>query len=138
MARYLLDTNVVSEPVVKNPDRRVLGRIEKHAHECAIASPVIHELIYGIRLLGPSRRRDDIQRYLDEVVLRVFPVLPYDQVAAESHAEERARLERKGRSIPFVDGMIAAIAKSNGLILVTRNVRDFERYEGLAIENWRR
>ncbi len=63
-------------------------------------------------------------------------ILPYDERAAEWHAKERARLSLKGRTPSFVDGQIAAIAKVNGLVLVTRNTTDFKSFSKLVIENW--
>lgn len=134
--RFLLDTSTISEPVKKAPDEAMLAKIEAHAHESAIAAPVWHELRYGCRLLPPGKRRSALEEYLREVVHAAFPILPYDGTAAAWHAEERARLDAKGTPAPFVDGQIAAIAKSNDLILVTVNVRDFQRFEGLQIENW--
>ena len=63
-------------------------------------------------------------------------ILPYDEQAAEWHAKERARLASLGQMPSFVDGQIAAIAKVNGLVLVTRNTSDFEKFSGLKLENW--
>lgn len=137
MSRYLLDTNVLSEALAPRPDRRVLERLERHSPESVVCAPVLHELRFGGQLLEPSRRRDAIERFIAEVVLTLYPVLPYDQVAAEWHADERARLTRLGKPPPQVDGMIAAIAKVNGLVLVTANVRDFKRFDGLQVESWK-
>lgn len=64
-------------------------------------------------------------------------VLPYDAESALWHAAERARLTRLGRTPPYPDGQIAAIAAVNGLILVTANVRDFADFDGLIVEDWR-
>jgi len=89
------------------------------------------------RLLVPSRRRADVERYIEEVVLRVYPVLAYDQAAAEWHADERARLRKLGKPAPFLDGSIAAIAKVNDLVLVTANMKDFAGFKGLTVENWK-
>lgn len=137
MPRYLLDTNVLSEPLAKAPDRKTLRLLDERAHECATAAPVLHELRLGSLLLAPSRRRVDIERYVDEVVLRVYPVLAYDTPAAEWHAEQRARLTRAGKMPPFADGVIAAIARVNGLVLVTANLRDFRGFTDLEIESWK-
>jgi tRNA(fMet)-specific endonuclease VapC len=63
-------------------------------------------------------------------------ILPYDERAAEWHAKERARLTFLGQMPSFVDGQIAAIAKVNNLILVTRNTSDFKKFSGLKLENW--
>jgi tRNA(fMet)-specific endonuclease VapC len=65
------------------------------------------------------------------------PVLPHDLGAAEWHAAERARLIRAGLTPPYIDGHIAAITAVNGLVLVTSNVRDFQNYADLDIEDWR-
>lgn len=73
---------------------------------------------------------------MDTVVLPNFPVLEYDREAADWHALERARLSASGRTPPFTDGQIAAIAHVNDLILVTGNSRDFEGFQGLRLEDW--
>lgn len=65
-----------------------------------------------------------------------MPVLPFDLAAAEWHAAERARLEALGRTPPFADGQIAAVAATCGLTLVTLNAKDFEQFNGLTVEAW--
>lgn len=134
--RFLLDTSIISEPMKKAPDEAVVAKIEAHGHESVLAAPVWHELQYGCRLLPSGKRRTALEVYLRDVVYASLLILPYDATAAAWHAEERARLDEEGKPAPFVDGQIAAIAKSNDLILVTMNVRDFRRFRGLQIENW--
>jgi tRNA(fMet)-specific endonuclease VapC len=134
--QFLLDTSTVSAPIKKVPDAAVVAQLELHARECAIAAPVWHELQYGCKALPKGKKRSALEAYLKEVVHASFPILPYDEVAAAWHAAERARLEALGKTAPFVDGQIAAIARGYGLILVTANVRDFQRFEGLEIEDW--
>jgi tRNA(fMet)-specific endonuclease VapC len=134
--RFLLDTSTISEPMKKAPDEVMVAKLEDHAHESAIAAPVWHELQYGCGLLPSGKRRSALEAYLREVVYASIPILPYDAVAAAWHAQERVRLGAEGTPVPFVDGQIAAIAKSNGLTLVTANVQDFRRFEGLKVENW--
>ena len=63
-------------------------------------------------------------------------ILPFEQQAGEWLAIERSRLMKAGYTPAYADGEIAAIAVANGLILVTRNARDFTRFAGLQIENW--
>ncbi|MDO9163946.1 MAG: hypothetical protein Q8N35_18460 [Methylococcaceae bacterium] len=63
-------------------------------------------------------------------------VLPFDQVAAEWYAKERARLQKQGLTCAYADGEIAAIAVSQSLTLVTRNTKDFADFQNLALENW--
>jgi len=134
---YLLDTNVVSEPLRPSPDPQVLERLREHQAEIAIASVVWHELWYGCYRLPPSAKRTVIEAYLRDVVARAIPILSYDQRAALWHAEERARLAQIGRPPPFADGQIAAIAVTNGLCLVTFNGDNYSAFQGLRLEDWR-
>ena len=133
---YLLDTNVVSEPLRPEPSEGVVRKLRVHGEESAIPAPVWHELRFGCARLPSSRRRDTLERYLEDVVLASFPVLDYDHEAADWHARQRARLVAAGQTPPFVDGQIAAIAHVNDLILITSNDRDFEKFQGLRLERW--
>ncbi len=133
---YLLDTNIVSEPIRPGPDARVLERMGAAAGDIAIPSLVWHELWFGAHRLEAGSRRRYIERYLSEVVAPTIPRLSYDENAARWHARERARLTATGFTPPFVDGQIAAIAAVGGLVLVTRNTADFERFDNLQLENW--
>jgi tRNA(fMet)-specific endonuclease VapC len=135
--QYLLDTDVVSEPLRMKPRAGVLRKLRLHNGEIAIASVAWHELHFGMRRLPPSHRRTRVQTYLDEVVSMSMPILDYDAAAAEWHATERARLMGQGRTPPFQDGQIAAIAFVNNLTLVTFNATDFKRFDGLIVISWR-
>ncbi len=134
--KYLLDTNVVSEPLRPKPSAGVVRRLQKHEQEIAIASIVWHELRFGVERLPRSRRREVVERYLDEVVLPAIPILGYDRAAAEWHARERARLVAKGETPSFADGQIAAIAHVFDLTVVTFNEMDFRRFAGLQVTRW--
>ena len=85
--RYLLDTNVISEPLRPAPDQAVVDHLREHQTEIAIASVVWHELWYGCYRLPASTKRSVIEAYLNNVVARAIPMLPYDQQAAQWHAE---------------------------------------------------
>lgn len=135
--RYLLDTNVLSEPARPAPHLRVLSKLREHDGETATAAPVWHELLFGCERLPPSRKRDAIESYLFKTVRASTPILPYDDAAAEWHAKERARLAALGKTPPFIDGQIAAVARVRNLILVTSNRDHFELFEGLEIEDWK-
>ncbi len=135
-ARFLLDTNVLSEPLRPRPSARLLAKVEAHRQELATAAVVIHEMVYGLTKLPSSRRKEAIHAYLHEVVLRDVLVLPYGLDAALWHGEERARLEKQGRPTSFRDVQMAATARAHRLVLVTANERDFDGLEGLEIENW--
>lgn len=134
--KFLLDTGIVSAPVMKEPDARVVKKLQQQSANCAIAAPVWHELVYGVSRLPAGKRRAALEEYLQTVVRRVFPILPYDEAAAEWHGRERARLEEAGRTAPFVDGQIAAIACTQGLTLATTNTKDFRSFEGLETTDW--
>jgi tRNA(fMet)-specific endonuclease VapC len=133
--RYLLDTNVLSEPFKKNPNPGVMRRLEEHWEEVATAAPVLHELLFGCYRLPRSKRRTELEEYLDSLE-STLPILPYDQRAADWHALGRARLGLLGKTPPFFDGQIAAVAQTNELVLVTGNTGHFVHFEDLRIEDW--
>lgn len=133
--RYVLDTNVLSEPMRPVPDPEVIKRITQARDTIATASPVWHEIEVGRLRLPAGKRRRAIEAIVD-AFSRVLVILPYDANAATWHARERARLSRLGKAPPFVDGQIAAIAAVNDLVLVTRNLRDFSGFTSLDIESW--
>jgi tRNA(fMet)-specific endonuclease VapC len=136
--RYLLDTNVLSEPIKSHPDAKTLESLSEHDGELATCSVVWHELCFGVARLATSKKRNAIEAYLDEAVRSILPILPYDQEAAAWHARERARLSKRGRPPAAADGQIAAIASVNDLIVVTANAKDFRRFKDLVVEDWSR
>lgn len=133
--RYLLDTNILSEPMRPLPDPELMSRLAAADNTIATAAPVWHELQFGRLRLAPGRRRRAIDAILDALSM-ALPILQYDAQAAVWHARERARLGQLGKTPPFVDGQIAAIAAANDLVLVTRNVRDFSAFTAVAVESW--
>ncbi len=118
------------------PSKPVLKKLEQHQHEISTAAPVWHELQFSCMRLPALRKREIIQPFLDDVLRPGIIILPYDEKAATWHAKERARLTAQGRTPSFVDGQIAAIARVNGLILVTCNTSDFKSFAELEIQNW--
>jgi tRNA(fMet)-specific endonuclease VapC len=134
---YLLDTNVLSEPAKPNPNPGVERKLVVTEGRVATASLVWHELWFGCYRLPASQRRTTLEKYLQDVIAPHVPVLGYEEAAAAWHASERARLTRAGKTPSFVDGQIAAIARVNRLVLVTANVKHYEEFDGLSIENWR-
>jgi tRNA(fMet)-specific endonuclease VapC len=134
--KYLLDTNVLSEPLRPSPNSGIVNRLKRHREELATASVVWHELWFGCLRLPASAKREAIERYLVEVISVSVVVLPYDEKSAEWHAVERARLIAEGRTPAFVDGQIAAVAATQGLTLVTLNRADYRNYHDLDLEDW--
>jgi tRNA(fMet)-specific endonuclease VapC len=140
MARviYLLDTNIISEPLAAKPNPSVMEKIRAHGTDLAITSVTWQELLYGMLLLPAGHRREQIKDYLIDRVGPSLPILGFDAAAARWQAEQRARLRSMGQTPAYPDSQIAAIAAVNQCVLVTRNVADFEAYQkaGLVIENW--
>ncbi len=134
--RYLLDTNALSEPVKASPNPGVMRRFQAHREQIATAAPAWNELLFGCYRLPASKRRNILEEYLFETLGPSLTVLPYDSLAADHHAAERARLGLLGRTPSFVDGQIAAVAQVHDLVLITRNVADFSDFQGLQVEDW--
>lgn len=133
-----MDTNILSEPLLPAPNEEVLRRLRDHREEIATASVVLHEMLFGCYRLPSSSRRAVIEGYLNGVVSPSIPILSYDARAAKWHAEERARLTGTGRTPPFANGQIAAVASTNDLVVVTSNVADYASFRDIQVEDWRR
>lgn len=101
-----------------------------------MAAVTWHELRFGVGRLPHGKRRAELAEFLEEVILPTIPTLPYDERAAAWHADERVRLEKSGKTPPFIDGQIAAVALTNGLPVVTANPKDFRTFKGLAVLDW--
>lgn len=138
MARvsYLLDTNILCEPVVARPNVSVMGKLEANDGSLAISAVTWQEVLYGMHLLPAGKRRDQVQDYLFRRIRPTLPIIGFDENAAQWQAEQRARLRQVGRMPSYPDSQIAAIAAVNDLVLVTRNVDDFAAFQGLRMENW--
>lgn len=134
--RYLFDTNALSELIRPSPDAAFLKKFHAHRLHLAIAATTWNEALFGLHRLPNGKRKDMIAEFLFDVVAKSIPVLPYDAAAAEWHAVERARLQARGRVTSFADGQIAAVAKVNDLVVVTKNITDFEPFEGVDVQGW--
>jgi len=134
--KYLLDTNILSEPVRQQPNDKVMQRFLEYDGQYVTAAIVWHELQYGCALLPDSKRKSQLQTYLLTLQNSGLIILPYDQVAAEWFATHRALLKKIGKMAAYADGEIAAIAAVNNLTLVTRNTDDFQGYSNLVLDNW--
>ncbi|MEO1353449.1 MAG: type II toxin-antitoxin system VapC family toxin [Cyanobacteria bacterium J06635_15] len=135
-AKFLLDTNVLSEPLKPKPNQNVLDHLLVNDDALAVAAIVYHEMVFGYLDLPDSKRRRAIEAYIHQEIEKRLLILPYDQTTAKWHAAERARLKHMGKTPPFLDGQIAAVAATNNLTLVTRNTDDFQYFQDLKIVNW--
>ena len=134
---FLLDTNIISEPLRSRPNPVVIRMLQQYSSDIATATVVLHELLFGCyRLPIESNKRQIIEVYLQREIKQKIPIIPYDIAAAEWFARERARLTAIGKTPAYADGQIAAIAQVNNLTLVTNNVADYSNFQNLKIENW--
>lgn len=130
--RYLLDTNVcvmyLNGRSTSVRDRLLSVPLE----DMAVCSVVKAELFYGaLRSNNPTRSLERQQEFLGR-----FASLPFGDEAASVCGQIRERLASAGTPIGAYDLQIAAIALANNLTLVTHNTREFERVEGLQVEDW--
>lgn len=131
MLKYLLDTNIAIY-VIKRRPAAMLDVFNRHAGRMAISSVTLAELLHGAE---KSQRREHSLAVVEDFSSRLV-VLDYTAKAAAHYGDIRADLERKGTPIGVNDLLIAGHARSEGLVLVTNNLREFERIDGLRLENW--
>jgi len=135
----LLDTNVVSELIRPLPDASVRRWADALPPASLFLSAVTQaELLYGVALLPAGRRREALAEAVATVCDRAFVgrILPFDSAAAIVYADIAAGRRRAGRPIPTLDAQIAAIARSRGAALATRNVADFADCGIAVIDPW--
>lgn len=133
---YLLDTNIVSEPVKKIPNENVLIELEARSKWSAISVISWSELLQGIQLMPEGKRRHHIESFIMNDINALYEKIPFDEHAAFIYSNLYSDYLKKGFQPPIHDLQIAATAISNNMILVTRNTKDFENIPGLMLENW--
>jgi tRNA(fMet)-specific endonuclease VapC len=129
--RFMLDTNIMSE-MIRNPEgavQQVVSRVGTPA--ISISSIVASELRFGYLKRGSDR----LAQLVENMIARV-EVVAYDDAASIQYAQIRQSLQAAGKPIGPVDLFIAAHARSLDLTLVTDNIREFSRVDGLKLENW--
>ena len=126
----MLDTNIVSE-IIRNPAGRAAQRARDAAEEVCVSIIVAAELRYGCARKGSPQLTHRVEALLAEM-----PVLPFDVPADGAYGEIRAALEAAGRPIGGNDLLIAAHARALAATVVTANVGEFGRVQGLSVENW--
>lgn len=136
---YLLDTNIISELRAKKQNSSVVKKIIENKGISCISSVGFDELLFGAKRMCDCSRRDELMSFYIDFVQSQFDVLPFDIHASWINSDITERLEAKGRPAPKMDSMIAATAIANNLVLVTRNVKDFDeirQVSALMVENW--
>ena len=130
--KYMLDTNIIAYAINKRP-KVVLSRIMEHRpEELCISAITMAELEYS----ASNSSRPDQNRLALMTFLARIQIMPFDGGAAREYGDIRFALSKAGKLIGANDLLIAAHAKALGLTLVTNNTREFERVEGLLLENW--
>ncbi len=129
---YSLDSNVFIRLLTRRS-----GKLESRIAQCrpgeAVASSIVaHELYFGAH----KGVRVDYNLEVIEFILRDFSVIEFNQEDARVAGEIRAQLQKQGQMIGPYDLLIAGQAKARGLTLVTSNLREFARVEGLKVEDW--
>jgi len=133
--KYLLDTNIVSY-FLRDASPALSQRIlDSTPDTLAISIISAGELRYGLSKLPPSRKATELAQHLN-ALLTAITVLPLPADAAAHYGKTRAQLETAGTPIGSNDLWIAAHALAQNLTLVTNNTREFERVQGLKLENW--
>jgi tRNA(fMet)-specific endonuclease VapC len=131
MSNYMLDTDLCIR-VLRDRTPELSDRFSQHGDALCISTITLTELLVGA---AKSMRPEQDRQMVDRFAARL-KVLPFDVLAAEHAAEIRAALERIGQKIGPHDPLIAGHARSRGLIVVTGNIREFSRVDGLRCENW--
>lgn len=125
--RYLLDTCVISELVKKKPSRRVIQWLEQQEELSLFLSVITFgELHKGIGRLQAGRRQRELHEWVQSQLSKRFTgrILEVDREVAARWGEISAAAERAGRTVPVLDGLLAATALTSGLTFVTRNTDD--------------
>jgi tRNA(fMet)-specific endonuclease VapC len=131
MLKFMLDSNICIF-IIKNRPVSVREAFRRHYGQMCISTVTSMELIYG------AEKSSNAERNLAAIegFIARLDVLAYDQNAAAHTGQLRAELARAGTPIGPYDQMIAGHARSQGLVLVTNNRREFDRVPGLRIEDW--
>lgn len=131
MPQYMLDTNICIH-VVKNYPPQLRERFNRLAEQLCVSTVTLAELHYGAE--KSARRLDDLEA-IRQFAARLG-ILPFSAAAAAHYGEIRAELERAGTPAGAYDMLIAGHARSEGMTVVTNNLREFERMPGVRAENW--
>ncbi len=133
----VLDTNVLSEPLKTRPDPAVLSWLGQVTEEATLTAISVGEILVGVRALPSGRRRAALMIAVEQVFTTFADrVVPYDERAAREYAAMQESRGTAGHPLSVEDGMIAAICRSRGLTLATRNTKDFHDLGIVLVDPW--
>jgi len=129
---YMLDTNICSY-IIRNKPQSIKAKLQEveQNHTVALSSIVVSELLYGATKKDSPKLIKIVSAFIDN-----FIIYDYSKISAQSYANIRTDLEKKGQIIGANDLLIASHALSLGAVLVTNNIREFKRVEKLILEDW--
>lgn len=136
---FLLDTNVVSEAMRKQPSSRVLRWIGEQVEESLFISVItVGELRRGSLILGEGKQRRSLLRWIETGIKAEFAnrILPVDAAVMERWADLQAATMKAGRRLPVMDSLLAATALTHDLSLATRNTADFQAAGVALFDPW--
>jgi predicted nucleic acid-binding protein len=139
MKGFLLDTNIPSEMTRPRPQSSVSGCLDDADDDELYFSVVsLGEILKGVTVLPESKRRSQLQQWLDETLRPWFQgrILPVNEPIAERWGVLAGQCQLKGRPLKVVDGFIAATALEHDLTIVTRNVKDFAGLGVIVLNPW--
>ena len=129
---YMLDTNICSY-IIRNKPQSIKSKLQEveENHTIALSSIVVSELLYGATKKDSPKLMRIVSAFIDN-----FIIYDYSKISAQSYANIRSDLEKKGEIVGANDLLIASHALSLGAVLVTNNTREFKRVEKLVLEDW--
>ena len=140
MSGFLLDTNCISELVRPRPERRVLGWVEA-ADETLLYLSVLTlgDIRKGFAGLPQGRRRTHLETWLRVELEARFAgrIMPIDSAIADRWGLLAAEAKRKGKTLPIIDGLLAATAIHHNLTIVSRNENDFDGMQVQVLNPWK-
>lgn len=130
MRRYLLDTNIIS--FYLKGDTRLKEKVLNNIDSIAISMISYYEIVSGLQSINANKRIDEFEKFCE-----LINIVNLDKSSVLASCKIYSALKKSGNLIDDIDILIAGIAKSNNLVMVTDNTQHFERIEELKVENWK-
>ncbi|MBA3060222.1 MAG: type II toxin-antitoxin system VapC family toxin [Nitrospirae bacterium] len=130
MRRYLLDTNIIS--FYLKGDASLKEKVLSNIGSIAISIISYYEIVSGLQSINATKRIHEFDKFCE-----LIDIVNLDKASILASCKIYSSLKKSGNLIDDIDILIAGIAKSNNLVMVTDNTQHFERIEGLKVENWK-
>ncbi len=130
MRKYLLDTNIISY-YLKGFDS-LKEKLSDNIDLLSISTISYYEIVSGLQSINANRRITEFEKFCE-----LIDIINLDKASISASCKIYASLKKSGRLIDDIDILIAGIALSNNLVMITDNTEHFDRIEGLKVENWK-